>query len=64
MLRKLFSVLLVVCCLMTALPAMAEEVTQLEFYFPVVVGGALQQQMQQFVDEFNAAHPEYNIVMI
>ncbi len=64
MVRKLFSILLVICCLMTTLPAMAEKVTQLEFYFPVVVGGALQQQMQEFVEEFNASHPEYDIVMI
>lgn len=42
----------------------AQEVTELEFYFPVVVGGALQQMMQEFVDEFNAANPEYHVEMI
>ncbi len=66
MLKKLVAVLLTVSCLLSlgVTCGIAEEKTQLEFYFPVVVGGALQQQMQEFVNEFNAANPEYEVVMI
>lgn len=66
MFQKLCALFLSVCCLTTLLACagIAEEATELEFYFPVVVGGALQKTMQEFVDEFNAAHPEYRVVMI
>ena len=58
--------MLTICCLTALFAGMAaaDEVTKLEFYFPVVVGGALQKTMQEFVDEFNAAHPEYEVEMI
>lgn len=66
MLKKLVALLLTLCSLLTLFTGigLADEVTELEFYFPVVVGGALQKTMQEFVDEFNAANPQYRVVMI
>lgn len=40
------------------------EVTDLEFYIPIVAGGALQQTMGEFVEEFNELNPEYHVEMI
>lgn len=44
--------------------AEAGGATQLEFYIPIVAGGALQQTMGQFVEEFNEKNPEYHVEMI
>lgn len=47
-----------------SVPVMAEDVTDLEFYFAIVAGGALQQTMDAFVSEFNEANPQYHVEMI
>ena len=47
-----------------ATPVLAADTTDLEFYFAIVAGGALQQQMDAFVSEFNEANPEYHVEMV
>lgn len=64
--RRILATLLALCmlCSIPFASAEAKPVTELEFYFAVVAGGALQQTMDQFVTEFNQANPEYHVTMI
>ena len=64
--KKILSILLAVCmlCSLSLASAQAPEPIELEFYFAVVAGGALQQTMDQFVSEFNQLNPEYHVTMI
>ncbi len=65
--KRIVSLLLAVMMLTSlagVIGASADGVTNLQFYFAIVAGGALQQTMDAFVNEFNEAHPEYKVEMI
>ncbi len=64
--KRIFSLVLALTMMLTICigTASADDVTNLQFYFAIVAGGALQQTMDMFVNEFNAANPEYKVEMV